>query len=156
MRCRLPAGRVRIVAVDETRLWVRGKSRPAKLVVRLDRRMLGLELTGTGFDYRQWFRDLSAQLGVEVVATDDAIAYAGDIDDARLKRQQYMVHMQRTLGGGRGAETGLAGSLGETTGANVPTLAVHPQEPWRQMTLHQREPGVPDTTKLVGGTVRTD
>ncbi len=59
MRRRLPAGRVRIVAVDETWLRVRGKSRPAGVVVDLDGRMLGLELTGPGFDYGQWFQELA-------------------------------------------------------------------------------------------------
>ena len=50
VRRRLPAGRVRIVAVDETWLRVRGKSRPVGVAVGRDGRMLGLKLTGPGFD----------------------------------------------------------------------------------------------------------
>ena len=42
VRRRLPAGRARIVAVDETRLRVRGQSRPAGVVVDLAGRMVGL------------------------------------------------------------------------------------------------------------------
>ena len=98
VRRRLPAGRVRIATVDETWLRVRGKSRPAGLVVGLDGRMLGLAFTGPGFDYRHWFRDLADQLRVAVVVTADAAEYAGPIEDAGLKRQQCMVPGQRTLG----------------------------------------------------------
>ena len=84
VRRRLPAGRARIVAVDETWLRVRGKSRPAGVVVDLAGRMVELQLTGPGFDYGQWFRELAEQLGVEVVVTDDAAEYAGPIEDAGL------------------------------------------------------------------------
>ncbi len=47
---RLPVGWVRIGAVDETMLRVRGKFRPVGVVVGQDGRMPGLELTGPGFD----------------------------------------------------------------------------------------------------------
>ena len=179
VRRRLPAGRVRVVAVDETWLRVRGKARPAGLVVGPDGRMLGLELTGPGFDYRRWFRELAGQLGVEVVVTDDAVEYAGPIDDAGLRRQQCMVHMQRTLGRWKGRlKPGLQETWGDLLAqmsqlvrelppdgaerlhhwARDPALprelrrlAVHLQERWRQMTLHQREPEVPNTTNWLEG-----
>ena len=35
-------------------------------------------------------------------------------------------------------------------------LAVHLPERWRQMTLHQREPGVPSSANWLEGRVRTD
>ena len=50
VRRRLPAGRAWIMAVDETWLRVRGQSRPVGVVVDLAGRMVGLELTGPGFD----------------------------------------------------------------------------------------------------------
>ena len=85
-----------------------GKSRPAGPAVGLDGQMLGLELTGPGFDYRQWFRELVDQLGVEVVVTDYAVEYAGTIEDAGLEGTP---------------ETGLAESLERTAGPNVPVGA---------------------------------
>ena len=57
VRRRLPAGHARIVGVDETWLKVRGKARPVGMVVDLDGRRIGLELTGPGFDYRRWFQE---------------------------------------------------------------------------------------------------
>ena len=95
-------GRVRIVAVDETWLRVRGQSRPVEVVVGRNGRMLGLKLTGPGFDYGRWFRKLADQLGVEVMVTDDASGYAGPIADAGRQRQQCMALMQRTLGRWKG------------------------------------------------------
>ena len=83
--------------------------------------MLGLELTVPGFDYGCWFRELADQLGIAVVATDAAAEYAGSIEDAGLERQQCMVHIQRALPVERTPETGLAGRLGGTAGAPVPT-----------------------------------
>ena len=179
VRRRLPAGRARIVAVDETWLRVRGQSRPVGVVVDLAGRMVELQLTGPGFDYGRWFRELAEQLGVEVVVTDDASEYAGPIEDAGLGRQQCMVHMQRTLGRWKGRlKPDLREAWGELLGqmaqlvkelpadgaarlhhwARDPTLprelrrlAVHLQERWRQMTLHQREPGVPNTTNWLEG-----
>ncbi len=179
VRRRLPAGRVRIVGVDETWLRVRGKSRPVGVVVGRDGRMAGLQLTGPGFDYGRWFQELADQLGVEVVVTDDASEYAGPIADAGLQRQQCMVHMQRTLGRWKGRlKPDLREAWGELLAqmaqlvkelpadgserlhhwARDPALprelrrlAVHLQERWRQMTLHQREPGVPNSTNWLEG-----
>ncbi len=179
VRRRLPAGRVRIVGVDETWLRVRGKSRPVRVVVGRDGRMVGLKLTGPGFDYGQWFQELAEQLGVAVVVTDDASEYAGPIADAGLGRPQCMALMQRTLGRWKGRlKLDLREAWGEllaqmsqlvkelpADGAarlhhwardpalprELRRLAVHLPERWRQMTLHQREPGVPNSTNWLEG-----
>ena len=138
------AVRVRIVAVDETRLRVCGKSRSVGVVVGRDGRMLGLELPGPGFDYGQWFQELADQLGVEVVVTDDAREYAKPIDNAGLGRQQCMALVRRTLGRWQGL-------LKPALPRKLLRLAVHLPERWRQMTLHQREPGVPNSANWLKG-----
>ena len=52
VRRRLPAGRVRIVAVDETWLRVRGKSRPVGVVVGRDGLRLWAMVSETGSVWR--------------------------------------------------------------------------------------------------------
>lgn len=166
--------------VDEIWLRVQGKARPTGLVVGLDGRVPGLELTGPGFDYRRGFRELADQLGAEVVlVTDDAVEYARPIEDAGLWRQQCMVHIQRTLGRWKGRlKPGLREAWGEllsqmaqlvwelpADGAErmhhwardpalpreLRRLAVYLQGRWRQMTLHQREPEVPNSANWLEG-----
>ena len=179
VRRRLPAGHARIVGVDETWLKVRGKARPVGMVVDLDGRRLGLELTGPGFVYRRWFQERADQLGAEVVVTDDASASAGPIEDAGLRRQQCMVHLKRALGRWKKRlspdcrdkyadlldqarqllqDLPEGGSAQFHQWARDPALprelrrlAVHFQERWRQMILHQREPEVPNSTNWLEG-----
>ena len=52
----------------------------------------------------------------------------------------------------RSLAAGLAVAVfGQWGGRKLRRLAVHLQERWRQMTLHQREPGVPNTTNWLEG-----
>ena len=97
----LPVGWVRIAAVDETRLRVRGQARPVGVVVVRDGRMLMSQLV----------RELPAD------------------GDERL--QQW--------------------ARGPALPRELRRLVVHLPERWRQMTLHQREPGVPNTTNWLEG-----
>ena len=179
VRRRLPAGQARIVGGDETWLKVRGKARPVGMVVDLDGRRIGLELTGPGFDYRRWFQERADPRGAEVVATDAAADQAGPIEDAGLRRQQCMVHLKRALGRWKKRlspdcrenyadlldrarqllqDLPEGGSAPFHQWARDPALprelrrmAVHFQERWRQMILHQKEPEIPDSTNGLEG-----
>ena len=179
VRRRLPRGSARIVGVDETWVKVKGRSRPLGVVVDVGGRTLGIELSGQGFDYRGWFQKMAEELGVEVVVTDDSTDYGTPIEDSALSRQQCMVHMKRTLGRAKGRldkaiRTRYEGLLSQMTqmvrdlppggvdkllrwagDRTLPSelrwLVVHLLERWRQMTLHQRRQGVPDSTNWLEG-----
>lgn len=179
VRRRLPKGNARVVGVDETWVKVKGRSRPVGVVVDVGGRVLNIELTGKGFDYGSWFKSMADELGVEVVVTDDSTDYSRPIDDIVLSRQQCLVHMKRTLGRAkarlddtiRDRYGGLLEKITEVVrelppdGANrllrwsgdrrlpreLRWLVVHLLERWRQMTLHQRRPGVPNSTNWLEG-----
>lgn len=179
VRSRLPRGSARVVGVDETWVNVRGRSRPVGVVVDVGGRVLGMELTGSEFDYRKWFESMARELGVQVVSTDDSTNYSPAVDHAGVSRQQCLVHMKRTLGRAKGRlgkiirdrYGGLLDQLTEIVwelpadGADrlfrwsvdrgLPSelrwLVVHLLERWRQMTLHQRRPGVPSSTNWLEG-----
>ena len=110
------------------------QARTVGVVVGWDGRILGLGLTGPGFDYGQGFRELAEQLGVAVVVTDAA----------RRHRQQCMALMPRTLGRWKGR-------LKPALPRKLLRLAVHLPERWRQITLHQREPGLPNSADWLEG-----
>lgn len=175
----LAAGSARVVGVDETWLKVKGKSRPVGVVVDVGGRTLGIELTGAGFDYVGWFERLSAELGVEVVVTDDSTDYALAVEESGVSRQQCLVHMRRTLGRAKGrlsedirdryAQTleqfreivaelpddGAERLMRLVGNRKLPTelrrLAVHLLDRWRQLTLHHRREGVPKSTNWLEG-----
>lgn len=179
VRRRLPKGSARVVGVDETWVKVKGRSRPLGVVVDTGGAVLGIELTGRGFDYRRWFESMARELGVEVVVTDDSKDYSNAVDDAGVTRQQCLVHMKRTLGRAkrrlsevtRECYGGLLAQISETvrelppdgadkllrwsTDTRLPSelrwLAVHLLERWRQMTVHQRRPEVPSNTNWLEG-----
>ena len=176
---RLPAGSARVVGVDETWMKVKGKSRPVGVVVDVGGRMLGIELTGGGFDYVGWFERLGEELGVKVVVTDDSTDYAVAVEESGLSRQQCLVHMRRTLGRAKGrlgkevreryamvleeftemvrelpsdgAQRLLRWSANRKLPPELRRLAVHLLDRWRQMTLHQRREGVPESTNWLEG-----
>lgn len=179
VRRRLPAGRARVVGVDETWLKVKGTSRPVGVALDVGGRLLGIELTGEGFDYVSWFKRLAAELGVEVVITDDARAYDAGVDESGMSRQQCLVHLRRGLGR---AKSKLSDEVLERYGwlmeqmrelprelpadgaqrlhrwardkelpEELRLLAVRLLNRWRQMTLHRRRDGVPDSTNWVEG-----
>ena len=140
-----------MVGVDETWLKVRGKSRPVGMVLDVGGRLLGIELTGEGFDYVSWFENLADELGVGVVVTDDARAYDEGVEQSGLSRQQCMVHLRRGLSR---AKSKLSEQILERYGRlleELRLLAVRLLNRWRQMTLYQRSEGVPDSTNWVEG-----
>ena len=179
VRRRLPSGRAKVAGVDETWLKVKGRSRPVGVAVDVGGRTLGIELSGAGFDYESWFRSMADELGVEVVVTDDSNDYGSGIDEAGLSRQQCAVHMRRTLGRARGRLTktarvrykALLGQLSEmvkqlpsdggrkllrwSTDPGLPDelrwLVTHLLVKWRELTLHQRRDGVPNSTNWLEG-----
>ena len=176
---RLPEGKARVVRVDETWVRIKGRSRPVGVVVDVGGRVLSIELTNAEFDYESWFEAMADELGVEVVVTDDSTDYSIPIEESAVIRQQCLVHMKRTLGRAKGrlAENirdrygGLLDEISETVrelppdGANrllswsrdrrlppeLRRLAIHQLERWRQMTVHQRRLGVPNSTNWVEG-----
>lgn len=179
VRRRLPPGRARIVGVDETWVKVRGQARPVGVVVDVGGSTLGIELTGAGFDYRGWFESMARELGVEVVVTDDSTDYRSGVDHAGVQRQQCLVHMKRTLGRAKGRLNkrvrtryarlleqisalvkelpvdGVAKLLRWYVNTALPPalrrLVVHLLERWHQLTVYQRQPGVPRSTNWLEG-----
>ena len=179
VRSRLPVGSARVVGVDETWLKVRGKSRPVGVVLDVGGRMLGIELTGEGFDYVSWFKDLADELGVGVVVTDDARAYDEGVERSGVSRQQCMVHLRRGLSRAKskmseqiresygwlleemrellkelpadGAEQLHKWAADKELPEELRLLAVRLLNRWRQMTLHQRSEGVPESTNWLEG-----
>ena len=176
---RLPEGKARVVGVDETWVKIKGNSRPVGVVVDIGGRVLNIELTGEGFDYEGWFESMADELEVEVVVTDDSTDYAIPTEGGSVTRQQCLVHMKRTLGRAKGRLPGnirdrYGGLLDQITemvrelppdGANrlfrwsqdsrlpseLKRLVIHLLERWRQMTLHQRRSGVPNSTNWLEG-----
>ena len=179
VRRQLPKGSARVVGVDETWVKVRGKSRPVGVVLDLGGRVLNIELTGRGFDYRGWFKSLADELGVEVVVTDDSTDYSVCVEETGLSRQQCLVHMKRTLSRAKrrlewsirdrygglldqitrivrelppdGADRLLRWSSDRGLPPELRWLVVHLLERWRQMTLHQQQPSVPSSTNWLEG-----
>ena len=176
---RLPEGKASIVGVDETWVKVRGEARPVGVVVDVGGRVLNIALTGEGFDYEGWFESMADELGVEVVVTDDSTDYAIPTEGGSVTRQQCLVHMKRTLGRAkrrlprdiRDRYGGLLDQISEMVrelppdGADrlfrwsrdrwlppeLKRLVIHLLERWRQMTLHQRRSGVPNSTNWLEG-----
>ena len=179
VRRRLPSGRAKVAGVDETWLKVKGGSRPVGVAVDVGGRTLGIELSGSGFDYESWFKSMADELGVEVVVTDDSNDYVSGVDEAGLSRQQCVVHMRRTLGRARGRLAGatrarykgLLDQLSEmvrdlpsdggrkllrwSTDPGLPDelrwAITHLLVKWRELTLHQRRANVPNSTNWLEG-----
>ena len=133
---------------------------------------MGIELTGSEFDYESWFESMAEELGVEVVVTDDSTDYSIPTEEGTVIRQQCLV---RTLGRAKGRlKSTIRNRYGELleqiteTVRELPPdgadrlfrwsqnrrlppelrrLVVHLLERWRQMTVHQR--GVPNSTNWV-------
>ncbi len=58
---------------------------------------LDLRLSGSGFDWDDWFTVLE-EWGVQGLTTDDAPEYGPALRKTGLDRKQCAVHMQRTVG----------------------------------------------------------
>ncbi len=179
VRRQLPRGGARVVGVDETWVKVRGQSRPVGVVVDVGGRTLGIELTGAGFDYHEWFETLARELGVQVVVTDDSRDYCTAVEAAHVRQQQCLVHMKRTLGRakrrlgpvvrqrhgrlleqitevvrelpGDGAAQLLRWYLNTTLPPALRRLLVHLLERWHQLTVHQQQAGIPSSTNWLEG-----
>ena len=179
MKRRLPEGRARVVGVDETWVKIKGRARPVGVVIDVGGRVLSIELTRSEFDYESWFESMADELGVEVVVTDDSTDYSIPTDGGSVIRQQCLVHMRRTLGRARRRLPGnirnrygdLLDQITETVKELPPDsadrlfrwsrdrrlppqlrrLVIHLLERWRQMTVHQRRSGVPNSTNWVEG-----
>ena len=102
LRNSAPKGSVRVVGVNEWCVNATGRSRPVGVVVEVGARVLGMELTGTEFDYRGSFESMADELGVDVIVADDSTDYSIPIEKSTLIRQQCLVHMKRTLGRAKG------------------------------------------------------
>ena len=176
---RLPEGKARVVGVDETWVKIKDRSRPVGVVIDVGGRVLSIELTGPEFDYESWFESMADELGVEVVVTDDSTDYSIPTGRGSVIRQQCLVHMKRTLGRaiGRldenirnqygnlldqitetvrelppdGADRLFRWSQDRRLPSELRRLAIHLLERWRQMTVHQRRSGVPNSTNWVEG-----
>ncbi len=179
VRRRLRSVGAKVVGVDETWLKVKGGSRPVGVVVDVGGRTLNIELTGTGFDYESWFRSMADELGVEVVVTDDSTDYSVGVCEAGLSRQQCAAHMKRTLGRAKGRlpkktrvrHKDLLDQLSEmvkdlpsdgarillewSTRGRLPDemrwVVTHLLVKWRELTLHQRRAGAPNSTNWLEG-----
>lgn len=179
VRSRLQSGSARVVGVDETWVRVRGRSRPVGVVVDVGGRTLNIELTGAGFDYGSWFESMADELGVEVVVTDDSTDYSVPVSESGLFRQQCLVHMKRTLRRARARlskqtrtrhekmlnqlsemvkqlpSDGARRLIGWSADRQLPDelrwLLTHLLVRWRELTLHQRRAGVPNSTNWLEG-----
>ena len=168
-----------MVGVDETRVKVKGRSRPVGVVVDVGGRTLNIELSDRGLDYRSWFESMADDLGVEVVATDDSTDYSVAVSEAGLFRQQCAARMRRTLGraGGRlsketrthykdlldqlsemvkqlptdGAKRLFGWSADRQLPKELRWMVTHLLVKWRELTLHQRRSGVPNSTNWLEG-----
>ena len=88
---------------------------------------------------------MARELGVEAVVTDDATDYRSGVDHTGVPRQQCLVHTKRTLGRAKGRLNRLVRPR------YARRLLVHLLERWRQLTVYQRQPGVPRSTNWVEG-----
>ena len=179
VRGRLVSGSASVVGVDETWVKVKGRSRPVGVVVDVGGKTLNIELSGAGFDYGSWFESMADELGVEVVVTDDSTDYSVPVSESGLFRQQCTVHMKRTLRRARARlskqtrirHEGLLNQLSEMV-KSLPSdgarklmvwssemrlpdelrwLVTHLLVRWRELTLHHRRAGAPNSTNWLEG-----